>query len=147
MVYKWNVPGFYSVSAQDAGEELHRIYSARGKLEPSDVVDESRSESAPLHSCFEWNDEVAAEKYRETQASCIIRSIVAVNDEQKEPQSVRAFVHVQSSYQPISVVVNDEEKMAELLASALRELQSFRKKYANLEALASVMKAIDKVSA
>lgn len=147
LVYDWVVPGLYPVSAKDAMEDLQRIYSKHGRIDAADVVNESRAENAVLHDCFEWNDEIAAEKYRKTQAEDIIRAIVVVNEEQKEPVKVRAIVHVQSVYQPISVVVNDKDKLSELLASALRELQAFRRKYESLASLKPVMDAIEAVSA
>ena len=135
MVYQWKVPGVMPVDAQTAGTELERIYATHGRLEPSDIVDESRDEQAPLHRCFEWNDAAAAEKYRQSQAANIIRSIVTVQETERGPQEVRSYVHVQTGYQPISVVVNSEEQMNTLLRSALRELSAFRQKYSALSAL------------
>lgn len=147
MVYRWKLPGVVPVDAQTAGEELSRIYEERGGLNPADIVDESRDSKAPLHPCFEWNDAAAAEKYRQSQAALIIRSIVTVEESSLGPQEVRAFVHVQENYHPISVVVNNEERMSELLKMALMELAAFRKKYASLEKLAPVFESIEKVSA
>lgn len=147
MVYKWKIQGVVPVDAQTAGEELTRIYEKNGRLDPADVVEESRKESAPLHSCFEWDDQVAAEKYRESQAANIIRLIVSVQETDGVSQEVRSFVHIQKSYEPITVVVNDEEKMEELLRTALAELASFRKKYKSLSQLSPVFEAMDKISA
>lgn len=148
MVYSWKLPGLYSVDAQSAGEELERIYENKGRLEPKEIVDESRTENAPLHPCFEWNDTVAAEKYRETQAQGIVRSIVVVHENQNnEPVEVRAFVNVQETYRPIEVVVNSEEQTKELLESALAELRVFERKYATLSQLVPVFNAIKTISA
>ena len=147
MIYKWKVAGLMPVDAQTAGEELNRIYTKNGALNPSDIVDESRPEDAPLHDCFEWRDDVAAEKYRELQAQAIVRAIVAVNEDVSKPESVRAFVHVRNTYEPISVVVNDAEKMQEVLQTALRELAAFRRKYETLSELAPVFRAIDELTA
>ena len=147
MVYQFKLPGLYPVSAQTAGEELHRIYTDKGQLKPADVVDESRPTSAPLHPCFEWNDEVAAEKYREVQAGNLIRSITVVHETPTyEPVEVRAFVKPLETYAPIEVVVNSEEQMAALLESALAELKAFEKKYATLSQLSPVFEAIKRVS-
>lgn len=132
MVYSWTVP-VVNVPAQVAGEELERIYKRDGIISPSAVVDDSRPESAPLHGCFEWRDDVAAEKYRETQAAKIIRSIVVVNTEKKEPVRVRAFVHVSEKYQPMKVVVQSNAMMDALLESALKDLSAFQAKYAALK--------------
>ena len=147
MVYRWKLPGVIPVDAQTAGDELQRIYKERGGLNPADIVDESRDSKAPLHPCFEWDDATAAEKYRQSQAALIVRSIVTVEESANGPQEVRAFVHAQENYHPISVVVNSEEQMEELLRTALDELKAFRRKYSALSQLAAVMEAIKDVVA
>lgn len=147
MVYQFKLPTLYPVSAQTAGEELHRIYTDKGQLKPADVVDESRPESAPLHPCFEWNDAVAAEEYRKVQAGNLIRSVTVVHETPThEPIEVRAFVKPLETYAPIEVVVNSEEQMADLLESALAELKAFEKKYATLSKLAPILDEIKKLT-
>ena len=44
------------VTADQAGDELARIYVEKGELTAPLVVDESRPEEAPLHPAFEWDD-------------------------------------------------------------------------------------------
>lgn len=147
MIYKWKIPGVIPVDAQTAGEELQRIYQEKGGLNPSDIVEESRNDSAPLHPCFEWDDEIAAEKYRQTQAQMIVRSIVTVQEKpNREPVETRAFVSIQQEYKPIEVVTNSEEQMQELLRTALAELMAFRRKYSILSELAGVMRAIEEMA-
>ena len=147
MVYRWKLPGVIPVDAQTAGDELQRIYKEKGGLNPADIVDESRDSKAPLHPCFEWNDVAAAEKYRQSQAANIVRSIVTVQESTQGPQEVRAFVHVQESYRPISVVVNSAEQTEELLRSALEELKAFRRKYNTLSQLTPIFTAIEEIGA
>ena len=150
MIYQWKLPGVMPVDAQTAGDELERIYSERGDVSPAAVVDESRPDVAPLHPCFEWDDAAAAEKYRETQARLIIRSIVTVREdgESAVPIETRAFVSADNSggYKPISVVVNQPEQLDYLLNRALRELEAFRRKYAALKQLRPVFSAIDSLT-
>ena len=143
MVFQYKVPNLYPVSAQTAGEELTRIYQEQGKLEPEQIVAESRSVASPLHPVFEWDDEVAAEKYRCVQAAGLIRAIVTVEELNGKPQEIRAFVHVQQSFHPLSVVVTDQDAVAELLEDAKKEAAAFRRKYETLEALRQVIEAID----
>lgn len=143
MVYQWKVSGIIPVDAQVAGEELDRIYQENGKLEPSKIVEESRLETAPLHKCFEWNDEVAAEKYRENQAQTIIRMITTVVEtDNKKPVEVRAFVSTENDYEPITVVLNSEDKKMALLDDAKRELKMFINKYETLSELCGIISAI-----
>lgn len=144
MIYKWKVPVF-EVSAQTAVEELERITKKHGRLTPKAVVDESRSETAPLHNCFEWNDKTAAENYRCQQAAKIIRSIV-VEVEPKtntEPVDVRAFVSIGGEYKDIKTVVSTPDYYASMLETAFAELDAFRQKYSRLQELATVFVAID----
>lgn len=92
------------VNAQTAGEELDRIRQEHGTLEPGTVVDESRPEAAPLHPAFEWDDPVAAEKYREHQASHLIKQVRVV----VQPRDPQPVVHARADipegeYQPLPV--------------------------------------------
>lgn len=144
MTYQWKVPGIMPVDAQTAGNELQRIYERDGVIEPETVVLENKPPSAPLHSCFEWDDEKAAHKYRITQAQNIIRAIVVV-DEAKQPET-RAFVNVQREYHPVSVVVRNPEKREILLQNALNELRWFERKYNTLQELSNVFAAIEEVT-
>ena len=143
MTYQWKLPGLMPVDAQTAGEELNRIYQEKGRLDAPDIVSESRPESAPLHSCFEWDDEKAAHKYRIAQAQSIIRAIIVVDEAEK--LETRAFVNVQREYHPVSVVVRNPEKRETLLQNALNELRWFEQKYNTLQELSVVFSAIEEV--
>lgn len=144
MVYEWKTGFFNAVDANTAGAELERIYNSSGTLEPEQVVDASRPKKAPLHDCFEWDDAVAAEEYRKTQAGCLIRNIV-VKREEVDNEPVRAFVSVQDTYRPLEIVLESKDMTEELLQKALRELRTFENKYRDIRALAPVFVAIDEV--
>ena len=66
MKVMWKDGCRYSVPAQFAYDTIHDLYQ-QGKTTAKDLVDASRPEEAPLHKLFEWNDSIAAEKYREEQ--------------------------------------------------------------------------------
>ena len=145
------------VSAQVAGETCAQLES-EGRLTPHDLVEVSRPEDAPTHNAFEWNDAVAAERYRETQASYIIRSIVVKPETTTQP--VRKFVSInrpiseetdenepKQTYRAIETVVSDESLRAQMLANAFAELAAFRRKYVTLSELADVFAAIDRIVA
>jgi hypothetical protein len=68
----------FGIDAQTAGSELDRIRRRDGTIRPDVVVDEARPEEAPLHPAFEWRDPVAAEQWREHQASTLIRVVRVV---------------------------------------------------------------------
>lgn len=146
MIYQWKTP-LWRVDAQEAGQEIERIAEKRNQLTPGDIVDESRPQTAILHSCFEWDDAEAAERYREQQAQLILRNIVTVNvDNEDLKEHVRAFVSISGEYRPIDVVVKTQVYKDELLQKALAELQSFKRKYSTLSELASIFLAIDDIA-
>lgn len=144
MIYKVKSGARLKVSAQVAGEECERLES-EGRLTPQALVDESRPEDAPLHGCFEWDDTVAAEKWRQAQAAYIIRSVEVTVEESVEP--VRAFVATISDesreYRSVGYVLRRADSREALLDSARRDLLAFRRKYQTLHELADVIAAID----
>ena len=144
MIYKVKSGARLPVSAQVAGEECERLESSGG-LTPANLVNASRPDDAPLHGCFEWDDSVAAEKYRERQASYIIRSIEVSVERSSEP--VRAFVPVVSEnsreFRSIGVVLRSSDSREALLDSAKRELMAFVRKYRALNELSDVFAAIE----
>lgn len=148
MIYQFKIPGIYDVDAQTAGEELNRIYEKHGSLTPEDVVAESRDEHAPLHSVFEWDDSIAAERYREQQAGTLIRAVVTVaEDNAGAKQEVRAFVNTRVNYQPINVVLATPDMTEFMLSKAMDELMAFRRKYAALSKLRPLIEVIDEMLA
>ena len=146
MIYTWRPGSKHKVSANVAAAECERL-EAEGRLTAADLVEESRSEDSPLHSEFEWRDDVAAEEYRKSQARGIINSLVVVS-EKHEP--VKAFVNLVATsptYTSIQTAVSRADTKELLLQNALRELISFQKKYRSLTEFADLFKEIEKLTA
>jgi len=154
MVYQWKQKRF-PVAAQTAGEELERIKVKNGGLVPIEIVDESRPDEAVLHNCFEWNDETAAEAYREVQAREILRYITVVVESKDGEETTRAFVPVvlmeneeddkHKEYVSVTDAMSSDDYRAQILEQAKRELISFKVKYKQLNELSNVFKAIDEL--
>lgn len=156
--YQWKINKF-PVDAQAAGEELDRIKEAHNGITPEKVVEESVSEEAVLHSCFEWNDDKAAKEYREVQAREIIRNVVIVkttSEELSEPITIRAYVPIIETalpetevkirkYIPVQEAMDDNEYRKQTLKRAFDELKSFQNKYKQFKEFDEVFKAIDDV--
>ena len=149
MVYQWKIDK-YPVPAQVAGEEIERIRANSGKeyIEAEDLLEASRENNAPLHSCFEWNDDLAAEKYRLWQARQIIINITVVIETANTVPHVRAFVSVADScdkgkFIQIQKALENNEYRAQILKNALAELQTFKHKYSVYSELSKVFEAID----
>lgn len=135
----------YSVDAQVVGEHLEEITNKHGGLNPHLVVREAERKNSPLHDCFTWDDTSAAEKYRLQEARMLIGSVMVVTQQIDEP--IRAFhsvkVNTNSSeddaetraYVSLDVALSDEEYRRQLLQQAARDLNTWRKKYGELQEL------------
>lgn len=148
MVYQWKTGSRHKVSAAVAAEVMDQL-AEEERLNPTELVEVSRPDDAPLHSEFEWDDSVAAEKWREEQAGAMIRHLVVRIEANEQEYPTRQYFMVQreaNTYEPIHVILKDEDKTAMLLDQAKRELQAFKAKYAGLKELAEVIKAIDSVA-
>jgi hypothetical protein len=102
-----------------------------------------------LHNEFEWQDDIAAEKYREQQAGHIIRSLIVVS-EKEETEPIRAFCSIKTDkdYKSISVIVNKPDLYELLIEQVYKDLQAFKQKYetlSNNEQLKNLFNEIDKI--
>lgn len=127
-------------------EQLLDIRAERGRLTPEIVVDAAKPDGHPLHSRFEWDDEVAAESWRREQAADLIRSVrIRYVDAADRPQSVRAFVAVRgdqpgADYEPTEEALADPFTAKLLLAEFEREWKSFKAKYDHLAEFAEIVR-------
>ncbi len=161
-MYKWKAGSVHAVEAEVAGKALESIVERHGAITPGLLVRESRPEDAPLHDEFEWDDSVAAECYREQQASYVIRSItVTVDVPEREDIYVRAFVSVvpldgsgaESSdgdesrrvYLRTVDALADPGYRRQVLEQALKEAEAWQRKYAELQEFAQVFDAVQSV--
>lgn len=127
-------------------QQLLDIRAARGQLTPDDVVDAAREASHPLHSRFEWNDEIAGAAYRRIQAAELIRSVRITYAEtpEGEERSVRGWSALpdapdRKGYVPTAEAMEDPFASKLLLRQAERELKAFQRKYGHLREFADLV--------
>ena len=149
MVYKWKFQPRGNVSAQMAGECIEGIAKRnKGAITAKKVLAEARPKRSPLHPLFEWDDTVAAERYRETQAQTILVQLVVIHKGAKseEPLRVRAFVSVEEKesihYTPFERAMSRPQLRQQLILQALSEIKVWREKYKELEELSAIFEAI-----
>lgn len=147
MVYQWKTGARYKVAAETAAGVMNEL-AAQNNLSAKALVDASRPVDAPLHNEFEWDDNVAAEKWREQQGRVMIAMISVIVDDAVQQEPVRAYVHIeeqQPNYEPITLIVKNEDKAEKLFRQALKELVSFRDKYNSLKQFKKLFEDIDEL--
>ena len=137
----WRIQGYYKADAQKVAEEI-----GFGKFTPMEVLEKAKDETTELHKCFEWNDSIAAEKYRLEPAKNIIRMLV-YEKETKEQAVVRYYAKTETKhvYQPTKQFLVQEDEYQGLLRRALAELEAFKNKYHTLTELENIFEAMEMI--
>lgn len=162
--YKWKVR--LPVPADAAAAEIRRVYEARGRIEPEDLVEAAADPDAVLHSCFEWDDAEAARERRIDQARYLLRMLVVVyrRADHTLTQPIRYVVNMRperaaeaveedaggppaesNTYIPIGVVMSEAELRRRYVRQAFDDLQRWRDRYHDIDELARIFDAIERV--
>lgn len=145
---KWK-QGFGSLyKTADANKVAQEIIGIGESATPQQILDKARSKKTELHKCFEWDDTVAAEKWRLQQARFIVCHLVIEEEEvPTERPEVRMFYKTEpahdSGYKQTRIIMAKEDDYKALLAKAWSELRAFKAKYQMLTELAEIFALID----
>ena len=89
MKYKYKNKAFTAVKAQIVGDTLEELFEINdGVVIPSTVVKAARPKRSPIHNCFEWDNNVAARKYRESQAGYLLEISLSFTKKRMKIQSL-----------------------------------------------------------
>lgn len=135
---------------------LNQIQRRAGLVSPQLVVSEARKPSSPLNKYFEWDDSLAAEKFREVQAGRLIRSVYVISSDAPNSPAVRAFVNIKEStdasddeapsiqgYVGIVTTLTRPDLQSQVLAYAREQLVLWRKKFGGYKEFYEVVRVID----
>lgn len=163
--YSWRSGYHYKTSADVVGNVLSEIEKRDGSVTSKAFLEYSRPEESETHNMFEWDDSIAAEKYRLAQSGRIINQLQVelIEDGDSSPMEmdvtmdrkdavikVNAFVNVSSKsvkgyavFNNIQDAMMDDAKRSQVLANALAELKAFEAKYKEYVELCDLFKEID----
>lgn len=143
--YEWWDGYKRSVSADVVGGVVEQLEEKYGQVTRENFLEASRPDDSPTHALFEFDDSVAAEKYRLDQSATIIRSlrVIYVNKD-KEEIKVSAFVNVnpgqeKAAYESIELALKDESKRSIILNKIKGELDAFINRNQHIEELADIL--------
>jgi len=151
--YRWR-KGSFGLIKKDAvvfGRELERIKKGDGWTTAS-IVSEARPKTSPIHHMFEWNDKVAGNKYRESQARVYVQhltvEIISNTGAREMPVAVSFRTGAKNEgYTATETVMSNTELRERLIAQALDEVEVWRRRYRYLNELAAVFEEVDKALA
>lgn len=148
--YSWKGGYSYGVSANTVGDALNTIEKNKGEVTAKEFLEYSRPAESETHSMFEWDDSVAAEKFRLYQSGKIINqlAIEIVYTEDTTPQEVSINVvddkpetEAQEpavvKTQIVSAYVNVKQKAVAKPASFIHTIDAMRNKEQRAQVLAN----------
>lgn len=144
--------------ARKVGVHLGKLEKRRNALTPKIVLEDARSKSSPLHKLFEWDDSIAAERHRLSQAGLILRSITVIYSDMtpKSNLAIRGYVNVYSTpkefesdgierkYITTSRAMSDTGYRKQVIDRALTEATLWRNRYSLYKELGEIVTAIDR---
>lgn len=140
---KWRLNGVFNADANKCYAEMCSL----NEITPKTVLEYAKGINTELHKCFEWDNDVAAEKYRTIQAGNIIRMLY-IEARSEDAPPVRVLSRTSDTvYKPTRTFVTNQNEYEDLLKRALSELESFRKKYETLSELEQIFEQIDLITA
>ena len=139
VLVSWRIPK-YKATAEDAYKEI----SALSEITPQNVVDLARNEDSKIHNDFEWDNDIAGEKYRLSQAREMIRLLVFEQPKEtgREPVRVLQISTQKTVYKPVQMILQKQDEYQALLKRAKAELEAFVTRYKNLVELESIFEEI-----
>lgn len=133
----------FNADAQKVADEIGKIGE---DVTPAQIVERARDKTTELHKCFEWDDSVAADKYRLYQARKVVCHLVIKEIEEKGNSTpVRVFHKTErgGGYKPFELIVKNKTEYEKLLEQAMSELRAFKAKYHTLSELDEILALID----
>ncbi len=127
----------------------------KGRATAQDIVDHAKAKRSPIHKMFEWDDKKAGNQWRCQQARHYLGSVMTRPLEAPE-YSVRKYVVIKDTarigdaptrqfYENIETVLSDPTLRSQLLNNALRDANSWRRRYHVLSELSKVFAELDEL--
>lgn len=120
-----------------------------GELTPKSVVEAARDPENPLHPHFEWDDSVAAEKFRHEQARDLIRCIRVEPENGGNGEAEPAYLSITGkggvSYRTLQEIRSSPDLQDRLLAAAERDLEAFTVRYRVLKEICAVVETAKRI--
>lgn len=146
---------FNDEKAQAYGEFLTNLEKKEGGvLLTASVVEAAAPGDSPIHGYFEWDDGVAAARFRLSQAVDLVSHIILVKIVDGEERQIRAFFNVdfkdeagenKTGYVNVEVVAKSRVYRQQVIEKALREIVAWQTRYAEYKELEAIFEAVGHV--
>lgn len=119
-----------------------------GTLTAIELLEKARPTSSPVHKFFQWDDSLAAENYRLSQARQLIR-IVVIDVDGTEYRKYCSPVYIEEleehRYVELEQARRTPDLWSQVLERALKDAELWRMRYEKLREVRPIVKAIANV--
>lgn len=94
--YRFRVNLYGDADPQAIGEQIEELIDKKNEhVTGEELIAAGRSASAPLHACFTYDENLAAEKWRRHEAKVLVKQLHLANkDDAEQAGRTRAFVYI-----------------------------------------------------
>jgi hypothetical protein len=127
--------------------EIEKIRREKGLASAETMFEAAHARTSPLHKLCVWDKDKAFVEYNLDRMRLVARSIIHIPDDGDDnPLQGRQLVHTKDDgYVPTVEAMKRRDWRQECLEEAKEDAIAFRRKYAWLKELASIIKPIDDV--
>lgn len=143
---EWKFDGLFKADAERVYDEIQEIgdsYTA------DDILEKAKDENTELHKCFDWDDSIAAYKWRRHTARQICTSLVlkVVESEHEPPKKFRVIQNTREGdgYEPSVRIYANPRKMNILLERMKEDSRRFIDRYKSLPEASEIILAMEEV--
>ncbi len=137
------------ISDKDAtiiGERIETVFN--GQITATQLLNDAKSKTSPIHDYFDWDDTSAAHEYRLEQARRLIRAIDVIVISNGEEVDTKAFHHIsvtddKESYVSYNQIFSNKNYYDQVIENALKEADSWQNRYASYKELSLIFKSIE----
>lgn len=142
----WKKGSAFNADAEKCYNEIQEIGES---YTPDDVLERAKDVTSELHKCFDWDDSIAAYKWRKHTARLICNSIVltVVEADDEPPKQFRLIHHddEEKAYQPAVKFFTNPDKYSRLMERMREDAQKFIDRYESLPEAADIIMEMRKV--
>lgn len=149
---KWKSGQHKGVDPGDALAVIEEIRETSGGFATSAaIVDAARAKGSVLHPLFEWDDTVAAEKFRLRQAGEVVRNLeieVITSGYEKPAYYSVSYINEEKSvrgYTTEAVVLENPALRDSAVQEALNNIRGWVARYGHLKDMSPISAAVKKV--
>lgn len=143
---EWKMAGLFNADAERCYNEIQEIGDS---YTPDDILEKAKDETTELHKCFEWDDTIAAHKWRKHTARMICNNIV-LTVVKSEAQPARKFRLIQNvregdGYESSIRIYSNPDKMKALYERMVADSRRFVERYESLPEASEIITAMKAV--